>query len=242
LEHLFKKRLSPSSVALKISALRSFFSFLHQEMYIKVNPVDNIDSPKLARKLPVVLSIEEMNNVLNQDFPAGRMGIRDKAIMEFFYSSGARVSEVINVKTDDILYDLQTVRLLGKGGKQRLVPLGKPCLEAIENYVETARGNYTGDRSKNHLFLSSHKKPFTRDSLFKLIKKYVNKAGVKKRVSPHTFRHSFATHLLEGGADLRAVQEMLGHADISTTEIYTHIDREYLKEIHAIYHPRARSG
>lgn len=241
LDYLSGKGLSPSSIALKISGLRIFFNFLIEEGSITANPMDKIDSPRLSRKLPVVLSIKEMEAILSQDFGITHQGIRDRAVIEFFYSSGARISEVIKVKTSNILFDLQIVQLSGKGGKQRLVPLGKPCLEAVEVYLETSRHHYSGPLSADYLFLSSHKKLFSRDALFKLVKKYVRKAGITKQVSPHTFRHSFATHLLEGGADLRAVQEMLGHADISTTEIYTHIDREYLKEIHSIYHPRART-
>ncbi|PJA28583.1 MAG: tyrosine recombinase [candidate division Zixibacteria bacterium CG_4_9_14_3_um_filter_46_8] len=242
LEHIFIKGISPSSIALKISALRRFFDYLIEESIISCNPIDKIDSPKLVRKLPVVLSIKEMEAILSQDFGSQKQGKRDKAIMEFLYSSGARVSEAIDVKVGDILFDIETARLQGKGGKQRLVPLGKPCLDAILVYLETSRHFYTGVHSYDYLFLTSHKKHFTRDALFKMVRKYVRKAGITKVISPHIFRHSFATHLLEGGADLRAVQEMLGHADISTTEIYTHIDREYLKEIHSIYHPRARAG
>lgn len=239
---LFNKGLSATSIALKISALRNFFAYLIEEGLIPVNPLENIDSPKLVRKLPVVLTIKEVEEILAQDFGNSRQGIRDRAIMEFFYSSGARVSEVIGLRLDDIFYDLQTVRLMGKGDKQRLVPLGKPALMALEDYIDNSRPAYCGPSTGDAVFLTSHRKPFTRDSLFKLVRKYVRRAGISKPVSPHTFRHSFATHLLEGGADLRAVQEMLGHADISTTEIYTQIDREYLKEIHNIYHPRARVG
>jgi len=238
---IVKKKFSPSSISLKISALKLFFNYLIQEHLVDLNPFDNMVSPKLARKLPVVLSIKEMNSILSLDFHSNTIGIRDRAILEFFYSSGARISEVAGVKVDDLIFDLQTVRLFGKGNKQRLVPLGSPCLDAVNEYLEKSRPQYCSKDAKNHLFLSTHKKPFSRDALFKLVKKYVKKAGILKSVSPHTFRHSFATHLLEGGADLRAVQEMLGHADISTTEIYTHIDREYLTEIHTIYHPRARA-
>ncbi|MBD3169600.1 MAG: tyrosine recombinase [candidate division Zixibacteria bacterium] len=242
IEHLSRKRLSPSSISLKLSAIRMFYNFMVDEGLINANPLERLSSPKMRRKLPIVLSIKEVNDILSLEFGDNRQGIRDRAIIEFFYSSGARVSEVVNVKTGDIMEDLQVVSLRGKGGKQRVVPLGKPCLKAVDIYIEKSRPGYKGTNSGDFLFLSSHKKPFTRDSLFKLVKKYVKKAGITKPVSPHTFRHSFATHLLEGGADLRAVQEMLGHADISTTEIYTHIDREYLKEIHTIYHPRARES
>ena len=242
IEHLWRKRLSPSSIALKLSAFKMLFNFMFNEGLVSVNPMDRLSLPKLHRKLPIVLSIKEIESILSLDYGESKQGMRDRAIMEFFYSSGARVSEVVNVKTGDIMEDLRVVSLRGKGGKQRIVPLGKPCLTALDNYLEQSRPLYKSDKSGDYLFLSSHKKPFTRDSLFKLVRKYVKKAGISKPVSPHTFRHSFATHLLEGGADLRAVQEMLGHADISTTEIYTHIDREYLKEIHAIYHPRARES
>ncbi len=241
LNNLFQRGLSPSSIALKISALRKFYSYLFGEKLSPANPFENVESPKITRKLPTVLSIEEMRVLLSQNFGLKAQGIRDKALLEFLYSSGARVSEAVNAKLNDIYFDLEAVRLLGKGSKERIVPLGKPCLKALDNYIENSRPHYVSAISGDYLFLTSHKKRFTRDAVFKLIRKYAKKAGITKSISPHTFRHSFATHLLEGGADLRAVQEMLGHADISTTEIYTHIDREYLKETHILYHPRARA-
>ncbi|MFQ6033086.1 MAG: tyrosine-type recombinase/integrase, partial [Candidatus Zixiibacteriota bacterium] len=206
------------------------------------------ESPKLWRKFPVILHQHEMERLLDQPTKETNMyrGInihlvlRDKAILEFLYATGVRISELIKTKRKDILPEVELVRVIGKRQKERIIPIGKNALESLEKYLREVRPQLANQTSEDFLFLNRRGRPFSRMGLWKILRKYVNRAGIKKKVSPHTIRHSFATHLLEGGADLRAVQEMLGHADISTTQMYTHLDREYLKEVHRTFHPRER--
>jgi len=209
--------------------------------------MEGIDVPKLARSLPGVLSTAEVEAILNQfDGEIARAAdrkkrllLRDRAILEVLYATGMRVSELIILKQRDLLEAEETVRVFGKGSKERLVPIGKSALRSIARYRDGGRRELEKKgETQDALFLNARGRPMTRMAIWKIVQAYTRKAGIGKEVHPHTFRHSFATHLLEGGADLRAVQEMLGHSDISTTQIYTHIDREYLKEVHRTFHPR----
>jgi integrase/recombinase XerD len=180
-----------------------------------------------------------MENILDQPDTNSKLGIRDKAILEILYSSGLRVSELLNLKLSDLFFDDEVIRVLGKGSKQRIIPVGSSAIDWVTKYLINARPHLQKRmKSGNYIFLNSRGSKLSRMSIWKIVQKYCSKAEIKKEVHPHTFRHSFATHLLEGGADLRAVQEMLGHSDISTTQIYTHIDREYVKQIHKDFHPR----
>ena len=209
------------------------------EEIIQSNPILLLDTPKVPRKLPIVLSVQEIDSILNAVDISSEIGVRDLAVMEILYSGGLRVSELCDLKLTDLLLDAEMLRVTGKGNKQRLVPLGPRAIRCLEQYFKSVRPSWA---RKNHnqgwILLSRNGRPLTRMMVWLIIKKWVGYADIKKDISPHTFRHSFATHLLEGGADLRAVQEMLGHADISTTQIYTHLDKEYLKEVHKTFHPR----
>jgi len=234
-----KKKLSPSSIARNITSIRSFHKFLVREGISDVNPAGALESPRLWRKLPVVLDIVEMERLLSIPQEDDYLGLRDKAILEFLYATGVRISELISAKRKDFLPEVELVLVIGKGQKERIVPIGAIAIHAIERYLKESRPQLANQNSQDFLFLNRRGKPFSRMGLWKILRKYVIQAGIKKKVSPHTIRHSFATHLLDGGADLRAVQEMLGHADISTTQIYTHLDREYLKQEHKDHHPRS---
>jgi integrase/recombinase XerD len=210
------------------------------------NPVENVAAPKLDRALPEVLSPSEVESILSHYdrlplVPERQqlLRLRDRAILEVLYATGMRVSELIFLKQSDVFASQGIVRVFGKGSKERLVPIGLPALRWIETYSSTARALLARrGQSQDTLFLNARGRPMTRMAIWKIVQQSTRAAGIRKAVHPHTFRHSFATHLLEGGADLRAVQEMLGHSDISTTQIYTHIDREYLKEVHRTFHPR----
>ena len=240
--------LKATSIARNLTAIKSFHKFLAREGYTQSDPASAIESPKLWRKLPAVLDQHEMEKLLDQPTEEPnmyrgvniRLVLRDKAILEFLYATGVRISELIKTKRKDILPEVELVRVIGKGQKERIVPIGRLALKATEKYLREVRPQLANQTSEDFLFLNRRGRPFSRMGLWKILRKYVNRAGIKKKVSPHTIRHSFATHLLEGGADLRAVQEMLGHADISTTQIYTHLDREYLKEVHRTFHPREK--
>jgi integrase/recombinase XerD len=236
---LHQKNLSPRSVARTLSTVKGFHRYLLGEEEVKDDPTQVIDSPKQEKNLPEVLSIAEVDNILKQPDTSERLGIRDRAILETLYATGIRVSELVNLKQSNLMFDDGLILVYGKGSKERLVPIGRSARQWIEKYQKQSRIHLakTG-KSQDVLFLNIHGRMLTRDMIRKLVEKYSLAAGIQKKVHPHTFRHSFATHLLEGGADLRAVQEMLGHADISTTQIYTHIDREYLKEVHRTFHPR----
>jgi integrase/recombinase XerD len=240
--------LKATSIARNLSAIRSFHKFLVREGYTQSDPAGALESPKLWRKLPMVLDQHEMERLLDQSMEGAysskgkalSLHWRDKAILEFLYATGVRISELINIKRKNLLSEVGLVRVIGKGQKERVVPIGEKAIEAVEKYLSDLRPRIANQNSQDVLFLNRRGRRFSRMGVWKILKKYVNRAGIKKKVTPHTIRHSFATHLLEGGADLRAVQEMLGHADISTTQIYTHLDREYLKEIHKTFHPREK--
>src|SRR5574338_228321 len=228
-----------SSTARYFSSLKGFFLFLTKNKYIIKNPVEKLSAPKISKKLPGVLDINEVEAILSVPDVKEILGLRDKAILELFYACGTRVSELINLKVNDLFFDDEIIRVFGKGSKERLIPIGSSAIEWIGEYLKKSRPLLMKKvKSENILFLNSRGTKLSRMGIWKIIDRYVKEAGIKKDVHPHTFRHSFATHLLEGGADLRAVQEMLGHADISTTQIYTHIDRDYIKQVHKQYHPR----
>lgn len=232
--------LKAASRARQLSAIRTFHKYLLNEEYCDSNPAEMIDSPKLGRKLPGTLTVDEMKKLLSLPYPKDYLGWRDKAILEFLYATGVRISEMINFTTKNFLPQIGWVRIIGKGNKERLVPIGKEAVKAIKLYLERSRPNLAKSDSEDIMFLNRWGKKLSRMGAWKIIKRYIHQAGIKKKVTPHTIRHSFATHLLEGGADLRAVQEMLGHADISTTQVYTHIDRDFIKQEHRSYHPREK--
>jgi len=226
-----------STVARNLVAIKVLFRFLTREGHIKEDPTEAMDSPKLWKRLPEVLSAAEVERLLEAAGASDPQSIRDRAILELLYASGLRISELSDLKVLDINLQVGFLKCKGKGGKERIVPLGSKAASAIERYLKSARPGYLKGNSE-YLFLNRSGNRISRQSCWKMIKKYSSLSGIKKFISPHTLRHSFATHLLEGGADLRSVQEMLGHVNISTTQIYTHVDREYLKQIHKKYHPR----
>lgn len=231
-------RVSVRSIARNLSALKMFYRFLVSEGKIESNPARLLSAPKLPRRLPGVLSSEEVGRLLSQPDPNTARGKRDKAMVELLYATGLRVSELVNLKISNVNMEAGYVRTLGKGSKERMVPMGAKALEALKEYVTHGRPAFLKQRSSSYLFLNSRGKPLTRQGFWKIIKRLGLTAGIRKEIYPHSLRHSFASHLLEHGADLRSVQIMLGHADISTTQIYTHVTRERLKQIHEKHHPR----
>ncbi len=233
-----QKALSIRSCARNLSALKMFFRFLVSEGKMEGSPARLLGAPKLPRKLPGVLTRDEVDMLLSQPDPSNQRGQRDKAMLELLYATGLRVSELVGLQMANINLEAGFVRMVGKGSKERMVPMGTMALEVINGYLSEARGKLLKNKSSSYLFLNSRGAGLTRQGFWKIIKKYGKKAGIRKEITPHKLRHSFASHLLEGGADLRSVQVMLGHADISTTQIYTHITRERLKQIHEKYHPR----
>ncbi len=232
--------VSPYTQSRIISGIKSFFRYLTIENLITQNPASLLEVPKLGRKLPEVLSVEEIDKIVSAIDHSTPEGQRNRAIIETLYSCGLRVSELVNLKISDVYFNEQFVRVMGKGSKERIVPIGNTALKYIHIYLKEVRVHLTIDKSSQDIvFLNRRGKKMTRVMIFYIIKDLCAKAGIKKQVSPHTFRHSFATHLIEGGADIRAVQEMLGHESITTTEIYTHLDTTYLKDVVMQYHPRA---
>ncbi|HDP98710.1 MAG TPA: site-specific tyrosine recombinase XerD [bacterium] len=238
---LSKQGLSSLTVARNLSALRMFHRFLLSEGVTESNPAENIDSPKLAHKLPIAIDQFEMENLINQPDVSTELGIRDRAMLELAYATGVRVSELLTMQLVDLIFNEQLIRVVGKGSKQRLIPVGERAIEWVEIYLAEGRPLLQKTLvNENALFLNRRGRRLSRMGFWKILQKYAVAANLSKPISPHTLRHSFATHLIEGGADLRAVQEMLGHVNISTTQIYTHLDREYLKEIHRSFHPREK--
>jgi integrase/recombinase XerD len=236
---LHSLRLASASISRKITSIKMFFRFLVAENIIRNDPSENIEMPKVSKKLPSVLSVQEIAQIINQANTRDAKDMRAKAIFEMLYASGLRASELLSLQIDDVSFNDGFIRVLGKGDKERIVPVGKPALTALRNYYNHGRRELVKDKISPYFFVNTHGKKLSRMGLHKILKQYVKKAKITKRVTPHIFRHSFATHLLEGGANLRAVQEMLGHANIATTQIYTHIDREYLKEVYKTFHPRS---
>jgi integrase/recombinase XerD len=230
--------VSINSIARRLAAVRMFHRFLVRERILKTDPTSLIDSPKLWRKIPDTLSLNEVDALIAQPDIRDKQGIRDKAILETLYATGMRVSEAVNLKVDNVNLDIGFLRCIGKGNKERIIPLGKKAINGIQRYLKITRPYLLKKKESEFLFLNRFGKKISRQSLWKIIKRYARCARIKKAIKPHTLRHSFATHLLERGADLRSVQEMLGHSNISTTQIYTHINKERLKTIHRMFHPR----
>ena len=239
IRHLNDKAMSANSIKRAISSIRTYYNFLSAEEKMKDNPAQLLDTPKVPQKLPNVLTIQEIDMILSIIPNNKPMSLRDLAIFEMMYSCGLRVTELCDFKTTDILWDSEMIRVQGKGDKQRFIPVGPIAHDNLNNYLNNERPSLA---DKNHnvseVFLSKNGLKLTRMMIWVLLKKWTEASGLEKEVSPHTLRHSFATHLLEGGADLRSVQEMLGHTDITTTQIYTHLDKEHLKEVHRTFHPR----
>jgi integrase/recombinase XerD len=241
--HWLKERgLSPPSVARNMVAVRQFYRFLQKEEVISENPMPAFVSRSHARKLPQVLGQEDVRRLLSQPDPSKPLGMRDQAMIELLYATGIRVSELVSLQTRQVNLEGNYVVVRGKGAKVRMVPFGQWAREKLVGYLDGIRPRLLRKRESVFLFLTRSGRPLTRQGFWKLIRGYALAAGIEKRVTPHTLRHSFATHLLEGGADLRSVQSMLGHSDISTTQIYTHLSRSHLKEAHRRFHPRERAG
>jgi integrase/recombinase XerD len=235
-----QRGLSENSISRSLVTIKMLYKYMIMEGKISVNPMSSINTLKLRKHLPEVLHYEAVEEILRAPDCNDKLGIRDKAILELMYATGARVSEVASIKVSWINFDYGYIRCQGKGSKQRIVPMGAEASKSIRRYLQEVRPflvKIEGDEPL--LFLSRTGKMLRRENIWSIVKKYAIKAGIRSNISPHTLRHSFATHLLEGGADLRSVQEMLGHSNISTTQIYTHIDRKYLKSIHQKFHPRA---
>ena len=231
--------LQATSIRRTLSGVRTYFTFLLAEGHVKADPTEQVDMPKTWRRLPGVLSREDVESILEAPDIADRLYWRDKALLEFAYASGVRVSELATLKVRDVDLADGVATVFGKGSKERMVPIGRSAQRALDIYIRESRPNLAKREGQGTVFLNAQGRPLTRMGIWKILRKHVKRAGVKKRVTPHTLRHCFATHLLEGGADLAAVQEMLGHADISTTQIYTHVDREYLRDVHKRFHPRS---
>lgn len=238
LGYQFRKKTRATSVARLLSALKRFYRYCLRQGRIKADPTLRIDSPKLPRGLPKSLTEEDVENLLAAPRADKALGLRDKAMLETLYASGLRVSELVALKLGQVSQDMGVVRVVGKGSKERLVPLGEEAIAWIRQYLKEARPELLGGRAAGDLFVTTRGAAMTRQMFWHLLRRYAAQAGLKKSISPHTLRHAFATHLLNHGADLRVVQLLLGHSDISTTQIYTHVARERLKQLHAKHHPR----
>jgi integrase/recombinase XerD len=231
--------LSPATIRREVSAVRTYFGFLIGEGRVEQDPSDRLESPQRWRRLPETLSVKEVEALLAAPNVAEPLAWRDRAFLELAYGAGLRVSELCGLGITGLLLEEGLVRVFGKGGKERLVPIGRGVIGAVSTYLHTLRPRLDRGKSGGRVLLNVRGEPLSRVGAWGIVKRCARRAGITKRVTPHTLRHSFATHLLEGGADLRAVQEMLGHADLSTTQIYTHVDREYLRSVHKQFHPRA---
>ena len=235
---LKRKNLSTKSIGRDLSAIRTFFRFLIQEGILETNPIEDLESPKVAKKLPEILSLKEIEQILEQPDLQTPLGIRDRAMLEMLYATGMRVSELTHLPTHQVNLEGGYVLLYGKGSKERIVPLGSEAMKWVAVYLGTARGILAKRKESPFLFINRSGKGMSRQGFWKNLRDYAQRAGLRKRITPHLLRHSFASHLLERGADLRSVQMMLGHVDISTTQIYTHVTGERLKKVHKQYHPR----
>lgn len=231
-------KLNASSIARNLVAIKVFHRYLTSQRLLKEDVTSVVETPKLWKTLPDVLDLKEVEAILESPNTRLKQGLRDKAALELMYATGMRVSELVNLKLTDLHMEMGFVRCLGKGQKERIIPVGSKAKEALQKYIEKARPKFLKQKESKSLFLTRLGKPMSRQTFWMVIKHYVRAARIKKRVTPHTLRHSFATHLLQNGADLRIVQELLGHANISTTQIYTHINKERLKQIHQKFHPR----
>ncbi|MGI6343889.1 MAG: site-specific tyrosine recombinase XerD [Bacillota bacterium] len=239
LDRLHQLGRSASTISRTLAALKSFHQYLVQEDVLASDPTAHLESPRVEKRLPRVLTLTEVEALLNQPHLGNPASIRDKAMLEVLYATGIRVSELVNLDLENINLDAGYLRCLGKGNKERIVPLGSAAIDALDLYLQTARRELVKFPGEPALFVNQHGRRLTRQGFWKIIKRYAKEARIDENITPHTLRHSFATHLLENGADLRSVQEMLGHADISTTQIYTHITRNRLKEVYEKSHPRA---
>jgi integrase/recombinase XerD len=236
---LVARGLSPRSQARALSAIRGLHALLVREKLAALDATDEIDAPRPGRRLPSLLSRTEVEGLLAQPDPRRPAGRRDRAMLELLYATGLRVSELVGLELNDVNLETRVLLARGKGSKERVVPVGAPAAEAVRVYLLTAREALLRGRRSKHLFVTPRGGPLTRQGFAKLLDRCARGAGIRRRISPHKLRHSFATHLLEGGADLRAVQEMLGHADVSTTQIYTHVDRTHVRKLYDRFHPRA---
>jgi integrase/recombinase XerD len=236
---LYRKGLDSRSVARHLVTIRHFFRFSLLEGFIKDDPAATIESPKFRQSLPSFLNVEEVNHLLAQPDLSSIAGLRDKAMIELMYSTGLRVSELVGIRVGDVQMEAGCLRCIGKGNKERLVPVGKKALGIVEEYLKQSRPELLGDGASAFMFINRKGRPMSRIAFWKLLSEYGRKAGLRKALTPHMLRHSFATHLLDRGADLRSVQMMLGHSDISTTQIYTHVVEERLKQVYKAHHPRA---
>ncbi|MBN2226468.1 MAG: site-specific tyrosine recombinase XerD [candidate division Zixibacteria bacterium] len=231
----------PASIARKISSVRSFYRYLAERGLVADNPFEYARVPRIARYHPDYLSVADIETILRQPDQTTPNGIRDAAMLEVLYGTGVRISELINLTMSAVYGEVGFITVIGKGNKERLVPFGRYAREAVEKYLTAVREALRAECESDHLFLSRNRTAFSRVGVWKIIKKYALKAGIAKKVTPHVFRHSFATHMIDGGADLRTVQELLGHASITTTQIYTQVDREYLLSVHREFHPREKA-
>lgn len=230
--------IQESTQARIISGIKSFFGFLIYQNYLQQNAAELIEAPKMIRKLPDTLSFEEIEKILESIDVSTEQGTRDRAILEVLYSCGLRVTELLQLKISEIQLEVEIIKVIGKGNKERIVPIGSDAIKYLKLYLlNYRRGKLVAEKDKDFVFLNLRGTPLSRISVFNMIKKQASTVGIRKQISPHTFRHSFATHLVEGGADLRAVQEMLGHVSITTTEIYTHLDNQFLRKTIEQYHP-----
>lgn len=234
-----EKGLAPTTLTRNLASIRSFYQFLLKEQIITENPSTDLETPKTEKKLPRVLSFNEIELLLEQPETKNVIGLRDKAMLELLYATGIRVSELVSLNVKEVNFKMGFIKCSGKGNKERMIPLGSVAIRSIQEYLKNSRPKILKQKEEKALFVNQQGSRLTRQGFWKILKKYALKAGIQTDITPHTLRHSFATHLLENGADLRSVQEMLGHADIATTQIYTHVARRKIKEIYDQTHPRA---
>jgi integrase/recombinase XerD len=234
-----ERGLASSTLTRNLAAIRSFYQFLLREQITTVNPAMELETPKAEKKLPVVLSLSEIELLLDQPDPGNTAGLRDSAMLELLYATGMRVSELVSLDVSSVNMKMGFVKCHGKGNKERIIPMGSVAIRSVQEYLRNSRLKMLKAREEKALFVNQQGTRLTRQGFWKILKKYAHKAGIQTDITPHTLRHSFATHLLENGADLRSVQEMLGHADIATTQIYTHVARRKIKDVYNQTHPRA---
>lgn len=239
LARLRRENYATTSVERKLAAIRTFLKFLQREGCIKGDPSDFVENPRPSKPLPKVLTEEEIVKLLKQPDLSELNGLRDRAMLETLYATGLRVTELINLLTNDVNLGVGFVRCIGKGSKERVVPIGDVAVDMVRRYLSECRPVFAKGERSEFLFITNRGKPMTRVGFWKIIKKYSKSAGITKHITPHVLRHSFATHLLENGADIRSIQEMLGHASVATTQVYTHVTREHLREVYKKSHPRA---
>jgi len=230
--------LAPTSIRRAQSALRTYFAFLLAEGVVQRDPTDRLEAPRVSRRLPDFLTLEEVDRLLEAPDSSKPLYWRDRAILELMYATGVRVSELVDLRISSVDLEEGFATVFGKGSKERLVPVGEPARRAVGRYLRDVRGTLDRGKGAGRVFLNARGRPMRREAVWRIVKDAAKRAGITKKVSPHTLRHTFATHLVEGGADLAAVQELLGHVDIGTTQIYTHLDRDYLRDVHRRYHPR----